>query len=80
MYQCEKCNKKVPALKMYSIQKAPNVLVITLKRFSARFQKINTMMAYPEKLDIAPFLSQEATNQPSFYRLFGLVVHEGHGL
>jgi len=38
------------------------------------------MMAYPEKLDIAPFLSQEATDQPSSYRLFGLVVHEGHGL
>lgn len=37
MYKCSKCNKKVPALKKYSIQKAPNVLVITLKRFSARF-------------------------------------------
>jgi ubiquitin carboxyl-terminal hydrolase 36/42 len=37
MYKCEKCKKKVPILKKYSVEKAPNVLVITLKRFSARF-------------------------------------------
>lgn len=38
------------------------------------------MMAYPEKLDISPFMSQEASDDPFTYKLFGLVVHEGYGL
>jgi len=32
-YYCERCNKKVNAIKRMSLKKLPNHLIITLKRF-----------------------------------------------
>jgi len=36
-YQCEKCDKKVDALKRVSIKKLPRYMITTLKRFEFDF-------------------------------------------
>jgi ubiquitin carboxyl-terminal hydrolase 9/24 len=51
-YHCEKCNKKVRALKRMSIKKLPNYLIICLKRFEYNFEtdqkfKVNSCCEFP---------------------------------
>lgn len=56
---------------------APNTLVLCLKRFgTGRFGKINKVLVYGEKLDLAPFMAQGAMDDGgTTYTLTGVVVH-----
>lgn len=76
------CHKKSRATKRYSLRKAPNVLVVHLKRFDFSVNgKLSHHVAYPETLNLKN-LSQaagdEKNSKSSMYQLYGVLVHLGH--
>ncbi|MED6194287.1 ubiquitin-specific protease [Stylosanthes scabra] len=74
-YHCVRCKSYEKAKKKLTISEAPNVLTIALKRFqSGKFGKLNKPIQFPEKLDLAPFMSGTSDKSP-IYRLYGVVVH-----
>jgi ubiquitin carboxyl-terminal hydrolase 36/42 len=76
-YKCEKCNVKSRARKQTSIHRAPPILTIHLKRFSPSGHRKNTnFVAFPEILDLNPFMSDESRRMPP-YRLIATVCHHG---
>ncbi|KAG9456018.1 hypothetical protein H6P81_000526 [Aristolochia fimbriata] len=75
MYRCDGCNDYVKAWKRLTVHQPPNILTIALKRFqSGRFGKLNKRVAFPEVLDLGPYMS-EARNGTDLYRLYAVVVH-----
>lgn len=75
MYRCGRCASYVRARKQLSIDEAPNILTIVLKRFQeGNYGKINKCITFPEMLDMVPFMT--GTNDiPPLYMLYGVVVH-----
>lgn len=75
MYRCGRCASYVRARKQLSIDEAPNILTIVLKRFQeGSYGKINKCITFPEMLDMVPFMT--GTNDcPPLYMLYGVVVH-----
>ncbi|KAH9611605.1 hypothetical protein KSS87_007788, partial [Heliosperma pusillum] len=75
MYRCGRCSSYVRARKQLSIDEAPNILTIVLKRFQeGSYGKINKCITFPEMLDMVPFMT--GTNDvPPLYMLYGVVVH-----
>ena len=67
------------------IRRLPEVLQLHLKRFaydwnSGALRKVNDEMAYPQRLDMAPYLSDDAdaaARKRSAYLLRSVVVHVG---
>ncbi|KAI9377943.1 hypothetical protein POPTR_018G009500v4 [Populus trichocarpa] len=75
MYKCDGCNDYVKAWKRLTIQRAPNVLTIALKRFqSGRFGKLNKRVTFPETLDLSPYMSEKGDGA-DVYKLYAVVVH-----
>ncbi|KAF9239325.1 peptidase C19, ubiquitin carboxyl-terminal hydrolase 2 [Melanogaster broomeanus] len=92
-----------PAYKRYLIATPPPILVVHLKRFqqtsknpvsfSTGFRKLDDCIAFPEYLDLAPFLAPRREDyfdskvavgrgrakrvEPCMYRLYAVVVHIG---
>ena len=63
-YYCEKCEKKVSALKRCCIKRMPNILFLTLKRFEFDFDtmqrvKVNDYCEFPLELDMNLYSQQE---------------------
>ncbi|EHB09100.1 Putative ubiquitin carboxyl-terminal hydrolase FAF-Y [Heterocephalus glaber] len=59
-YHCEKCDKKVDAVKRLLIKKLPPVLAIQLKRFDYDWErecaiKFNDYFEFPRELDMEPY-------------------------
>ncbi|KAK4705170.1 hypothetical protein P7C70_g1035, partial [Phenoliferia sp. Uapishka_3] len=77
-YKCEKCKKLVNAEKSFTIDKAPMVLSIHLKRFTPTGRKIGEQINYPETLSLGPYMSSRDQNGP-MYRLYGVIQHSGGG-
>ncbi|XP_009609977.1 ubiquitin carboxyl-terminal hydrolase 15 [Nicotiana tomentosiformis] len=75
MYRCGRCACYVRAQKQLSIQEAPNILTIVLKRFQeGSYGKINKCITFPDMLDMIPFMT--ATDDiPPLYMLYAVVVH-----
>ncbi|XP_010009128.1 PREDICTED: ubiquitin carboxyl-terminal hydrolase 36-like, partial [Nestor notabilis] len=61
-YLCAGCNNRVSATKRFSIHRASNVL---------------TDLAYPELLNIRPYMS-ENKGDPVMYGLYAVLVHSGY--
>ena len=79
LYNCANCKKKVAASKTLSFHSAPEILIITLKRFRAYgdfSDKINTSILFGEELDIAPYVTGNQSRTK--YRLSGAVYHQGN--
>jgi ubiquitin C-terminal hydrolase len=82
-YFCEHWKRTTKAIIRKRIEKAPNNLIIHLKRFAyPTLKKDRTLISYKHALDIEPFMSSEKpTNQDpdSFtkYELFGMIIHKG---
>ncbi|KAF5187791.1 Ubiquitin carboxyl-terminal hydrolase [Thalictrum thalictroides] len=78
-YKCDNCDKLVVAKKQMSILKAPNVLVIQLKRFEGILGgKIDRDIAFEECLVLSNYMSKESQDPHPEYSLFGTIVHAGH--
>ncbi|SCV72777.1 BQ2448_4314 [Microbotryum intermedium] len=76
-YKCEKCRKLVNAEKGFTIDGAPMVLMIHLKRFTATGRKIGDTIRYPDQLQLGNYMSDRSTNPT--YRLYGVINHSGGG-
>ena len=76
-WKCSRCARAVQAVKSFRLETAPNVLVITLKRFAmGRNGKITRPVAYPATLDLAQHLTPNAPDTaPATYSLFAVLVH-----
>lgn len=75
MYKCDGCNDYVMAWKRLTVRHAPNILTIALKRFqSGRFGKLNKRVAFPETLDLRPYMSETGENN-DIYKLYAVIVH-----
>ncbi|CAN6202281.1 unnamed protein product [Urochloa humidicola] len=77
-YQCERCRQKVVAKKRFTIDKAPNVLTVHLKRFSPfnPREKIDKKVDFQPVLDLKPFVS-DFKGTDFKYSLYGVLVHAG---
>ncbi|MEW5315683.1 MAG: hypothetical protein WDW38_007093 [Sanguina aurantia] len=77
MYRCDRCATLVRASKQLSIEVAPNVLTVCLKRFGVSRQgKNKQMVAYPLRLSLDRYLADAAMDGgPAEYRLFAVLVH-----
>jgi len=76
-YKCEKCQKHVNAEKQFTLDKAPTILTVHLKRFTPFGRKLGHLVKYPEKLSLQPIMSENSSD--SRYTLFGVISHAGSG-
>ncbi|KAF5301703.1 hypothetical protein FQA39_LY10634 [Lamprigera yunnana] len=75
-YHCESCQKKVPAWKQFSLERAPMVLCIQLKRFSISNNKISKQVQFKQRLDLTRYMRRKPLGS-LIYRLVALVTHMG---
>ncbi|KAI0720329.1 hypothetical protein C8T65DRAFT_567932 [Cerioporus squamosus] len=76
-YKCEKCKKPVNADKQFTVQEAPLVLTVHLKRFSPMGRKIGHPVRYDERISLEPYMS-DGEFGPT-YSLYGVISHAGGG-
>ncbi|XP_035786501.1 ubiquitin carboxyl-terminal hydrolase 36-like isoform X2 [Anopheles albimanus] len=85
-YNCEACKKRVAATKQFSLERAPFVLCVQLKRFTINGTKINKHVELRSQLDLTPYSSSSHQHQRSgvsnssgmlTYRLTSMVTHLG---
>lgn len=78
VYQCVRCKVKVQALIQLTVDKAPYILAIHLKRFSPGGfgGKINKRIEFGPALDMKPFVSGPHEGDLK-YTLYGVLVHAG---
>ncbi|KAL1662354.1 hypothetical protein GGF50DRAFT_59157, partial [Schizophyllum commune] len=76
-YKCDHCKKYVNAEKRFTINKAPLVLTIHLKRFSPFGSKLTNLLHYDEHITLKPYMS-EGSFGPR-YSLYGVICHSGSG-
>nr|GMC85183.1 ubiquitin carboxyl-terminal hydrolase 23 [Ipomoea batatas] len=77
-YSCQQCKQKVRARKQLSVDKAPHVLTIHLKRFGSHLpgKKIDKKIHYGPVLDLNRFMSSPHTSDLK-YTLYAVLVHAG---
>lgn len=77
-YKCEKCKSKVPATKKFSIERAPNVLCIQLKRFGLMGGKMSKHIQFSRNLNLNRFLFHQSPGGPCVtYKFVSLINHMG---
>lgn len=77
-YKCESCKKKVSATKRFSLERAPVVLCIQLKRFNAMGGKMSKQIQISQFLNLEKHLAKSGDpNQNCYYKLVSLVTHLG---
>jgi ubiquitin carboxyl-terminal hydrolase 36/42 len=79
-YHCERCQRKVSATKMFSLEKPPQVLCLQLKRFSVFGEKINKNILFSQRLDLTRFHCPQSAHRspvPLIYRLVSMVTRVG---
>uniref|UniRef100_A0ACD5YPL1 Uncharacterized protein n=2 Tax=Avena sativa TaxID=4498 RepID=A0ACD5YPL1_AVESA len=77
-YNCQSCKKKVVAKKRLTIDKAPDVLTLHLKRFSPfnPCHKIDKKVDFEPTLNLKPYVSN-SEGMDFRYSLYGVLVHAG---
>lgn len=60
LFQCDGCHDFTCVRKQLTVEKAPNVLTIQLKRFSRHGTKNNQQISFPCTLDLGPYMSGAA--------------------
>lgn len=77
-YKCESCKKKVSATKRFSLERAPVVLCIQLKRFNVMGGKLSKQIQISQNLNLEKHLAKSGDpNQNCLYKLVSLVTHLG---
>jgi len=76
-YYCKSCTSTEPPMKKFTINVAPNVLCVHIKRFRwpNRF-KIPTHIDFPQILDLSQFVK---TTDSTRYSLYSVITHTGYG-
>lgn len=78
-YHCSKCKTKVKALKQFTIDQAPPILTVQLKRFSSSGGfggKIDKKVHFDSNLDLRPFVNG-CEDEEIKYALYAVLVHSG---
>ncbi|KAJ3371187.1 hypothetical protein GGF31_003610 [Allomyces arbusculus] len=79
-YSCDGCQGPTMATKELSIAKLPPSLCFQLKRFEASgttSTKIETPVAVPTTLNMAPFAARDVMHDRTLYGLYAVVHHRG---
>ena len=77
-YKCESCKKRVSATKRFSLERAPAVLCIQLKRFNVMGGKLSKQIQISQNLNLEKHLAKSGDpNQNCYYKLVSLVTHLG---
>lgn len=77
-YKCESCKKKVSATKRFTLERAPTVLCIQLKRFNVMGGKLGKPIQICQNLDLQKHLAKSGEpNQSCHYKLVSMVTHLG---
>jgi ubiquitin C-terminal hydrolase len=79
-WRCPFCEQQVRAQQQTEIWSTPPILVLHLKRFMSRggtSEKINTVVTFPENLNIRPFIVGPMSEEPFVYELFAISQHVG---
>ncbi|XP_046546355.1 ubiquitin carboxyl-terminal hydrolase 40-like [Haliotis rubra] len=82
-YRCEQCQKLVDAEKGAKIRNLPQILTISLLRFSYDFQKMQRYketgkFTFPMELDMKPYVEKTSESDDDLqYELFSVVIHRG---
>ena len=62
-YKCERCKKLVDASKGLTVDKAPNVLTVHMKRFTPTGRKITNQVQFDEFLNLGPVMSEDEVGE-----------------
>ncbi|KAM9297028.1 ubiquitin carboxyl-terminal hydrolase 48 [Gastrophryne carolinensis] len=81
-YFCESCQSKHNATRRIRLQSLPPTLNLQLMRFvfdrqTGHKKKLNTYIAFPETLDMAPFVEQAGGVGGYVYELSAVLIHRG---
>lgn len=87
-YVCEKCHKTTNAIKRNTIMRAPETLLVHLKKFrfnGTSSSKMKQAVSYPMFMDLTEYCDTESVPPgkkllPVKYQLISVVVHEGRSL
>lgn len=75
-WECPNCPERSKARKKITFDRVPPILVIQLKRFSGKLEKINTLVNFPfENLDMRPYVDNNSGD--FLYDLFAFIEHRG---
>lgn len=77
-YLCAKCNTRTAATKKLTIDRAPETLVVHMKRFKfdgTQLAKVKQAVLYSKYLDLLPYSTSRTL--PATYQLVSVIVHEG---
>ena len=84
-YKCPKCKSLQNATKRLSVNVAPRILIVTIKRFDIFGRKIRSKIRYPSAFNLKSFMDgvidqhvATKTVGDELYDLYGVVIHEGH--
>lgn len=83
-YMCSKCKSLQNATKRLSMNVAPRILIVTIKRFDIFGRKISRRIRYPASFNMKSFMDASIDKvQPTktiadeVYDLYGVVIHAG---
>lgn len=83
-YLCPVCKKKQDATKSLSVQLAPRILVVTVKRFDMFGRKVTRRIKYPATFNLKKHMAAAMDNpedvqslNDEVYDLYGVCVHSG---
>lgn len=82
-YVCEKCHKTTNAIKRNTILRAPETLLLHLKKFrfnGTSSSKMKQPVSYPMFLNLSEYCNDISKTLPVKYQLISVVVHEGRSL
>jgi ubiquitin carboxyl-terminal hydrolase 8 len=75
LWKCDKCNSFSKSKKTIKLWKNPSILIISLKRFTYDFKKINQNIQIPNELDIKKYSLSKKNNK---YKLKSVAMHMGN--
>lgn len=81
-YKCDKCNNDKGNFMEKKMITTPKVLILHLKRFESdmfgNLQKKNTIVDYPEHLNLNEYCFNNSGNYSNKFTLFGVICHFGN--
>jgi ubiquitin C-terminal hydrolase len=73
-WKCDECKQKSKSIKSLKLWRNPNILIISLKRFTYDMKKNNKLISIPEYLSLDKYT---LTNDQYKYRLVSVACHIG---
>lgn len=75
-YRCLRCKANVEAKKWFTFHTTSNILTFQFKRYSVLGGKVTRHIAFSERLNMRPYMS-DRHGDPIGYLLYAVLVHDG---